>query len=207
MPPALERREDEGIDGVPHPVPPVHLGKRRTAGNEVGPMRLILGSFRDPAAEQFLLRAAEDLVRLRGRHDLPRLGAIDLLDEPALPGLTGDDGLQGERRLPIIEPELRFPFPGLGAVAGKAVLGKDGPDVAVEFHLLGGPDAQERDGENGEGKGQARSTTARFKEHARPSSMGLTAILQNRRAPFIRKASERTAGRRRRWPDRGLLST
>ncbi len=109
-------------------------------------MRGVGGPFGDPAFEQ------GDLGGFQGRRGFGRghreFGVVDLdaEDQVAGVGVAGDDGggagFEGEGgSLGHIEAETGLALALVGAVAGEAVLGEDGADVAVEiegFLGLGG---------------------------------------------------------------------
>ena len=83
-------------------------------------------------------------MRIRRRHDIVRVRRDDALPELALIEIARDDrgsalgGLLEEAFLRI-KTQVRLARLGVGAMAGGAVVGEDGPDVAVEADLgLGG---------------------------------------------------------------------
>src|ERR1051325_1834862 len=103
-------------------------------------MPLILRALGDPAAERFLLRRREVLVRGLRRHDVVLVRGEDALDDLRLVGLAGHDGdLAGFGRLERlgaeVDAEAALARLGVEAVAVKARVRHDRPDVAVEIHL------------------------------------------------------------------------
>ena len=112
-------------------------------------MRLILRALGDPALEQILLRAGEFLVRVRRRHEVIGVLGEDAFDELARVRLAGDESLGGDGGLAHIEAELGLALLLVRAVAVKAVVGKNRPDVAVVIDLLGGRGGSGGSGGNG----------------------------------------------------------
>jgi len=99
---------------------------------------LVLRALGNPAAEDFFLRGSERRTRLRRRHVLFRVVGRDAIDQFARLGIARHDGLLGDGDLALVEAELGFALAGVRAVAGEAVIGEDGADVAVEFDAGGG---------------------------------------------------------------------
>jgi len=67
-----------------------------------------------------------------------RVVGRDAIDQFARLGIARHDGLLGDGDLALAQPEFGFALAGVGAVASEAVIGEDGPDVAVEFDLCDG---------------------------------------------------------------------
>ena len=121
---------DQRVDGRVH-------GRRGGFRRQViGPMVLVGGALRDPAAQQFLLLLGEGLVRFRRRHDLVRVGQEEPLHEFARLRLAWHDRLLGQSVGADIETQLGLTVAGVVAVAGETVVGEDRPNVPVEFHRL-----------------------------------------------------------------------
>ena len=59
------------------------------------------------------------------------------MDDGALVGFAGDEGLLPEGFVTVVETQLGLALAGVGAVAGEAVVGENGADVAVELDLRG----------------------------------------------------------------------
>ena len=60
-----------------------------------------------------------------------------MLDEFALVGLARNDGLAFERDVTIVEAEFGLPIVFVVPMADVAVLGKDGPNIAIELDFVG----------------------------------------------------------------------
>ena len=105
------------------------------------------GSYWAPAAIHCLRRSVlgsgERFVEFRRGHGDGGVGFLDAEDELAGVGVAGDDGggAGGEFAggvLAAVEPEVGFAGRAIGSVAGEAVFGQDGPDVAVVARGVGG---------------------------------------------------------------------
>ena len=85
------------------------------------------------------------------RHHVILVGAIESLPDSALGQIPRFDRdvsvvVGFERAFGDIEPELGFAFFGVEAVAGEAILGENGTDIAVELEaVLGGGGGGERE--------------------------------------------------------------
>ena len=116
---------DQNVDGV------FALRDRGLYGELIGPVLLVCGAFANPAAEGVFLRGGDGLVEVRGWH---RKGIgcrlYDTLDELACDDIPRDDGAVW-----LVEAQVCLAFVFVGAVAGKAVIREDGPDIAVEDDL------------------------------------------------------------------------
>ncbi len=71
------------------------------------------------------------------------VGGGDAADEFAAVGIAGDDGEASLAEVDAgagfgVEAEFGLAFGGVGTVAGEALVGEDGADVAIEFDLLAG---------------------------------------------------------------------
>ena len=96
-------------------------------------MRLIFRALGDPAFEQFLLRGGERAIRLGRRHQLVGVGGKDVLHQLALLRFARHERLRLQRLRAHIQPQVGLALIRVLAVAVKAVLGQDRPDVAVEL--------------------------------------------------------------------------
>ena len=122
----------DGMSGGP-------LGGQVVPGNGAeGPVFLVFASLGNPGLDDLPLFGSENLARLGRGHDFLLVGAVDAQEQLAFSGLAGhESGVAPE--VPVgpflnIQPELGLPGALVGAVAMKAVLGKEGPDVAGEVH-------------------------------------------------------------------------
>ncbi len=95
-------------------------------------MRLVFRAFGDPTFQHLFLVGRQGFVRLRRRHHLVRIRRVDALDQFAFVWLAGNDGFLFHRDLAHVQPELGLALVLVRAVAGKAVVGQDRPDVVVE---------------------------------------------------------------------------
>ncbi len=133
----LDSRENEGVDRVSGPTRVASGGRRRSHGRDVGPVRLPLGAFRDPAPQRRDLLGREPCATaLRERHPSLLVRVEQAGDERALVRRTGHDGhrARGERALRdllAVEPQAGLAGGLVGTVAREAVLGQDRPHVAV----------------------------------------------------------------------------
>ena len=59
-----------------------------------------------------------------------------MLDEFALVGFAGDDGFAFEGDVAVIEAEFGLAVVFVMAMANEAVLGKDGPNIAIELDFV-----------------------------------------------------------------------
>ena len=127
---------------------PLHGGHRRVAWVDVGPVRLILGPFGDPALSSSFWAAVSFLVDFVGRHQLVgsslRMRATSSLSS----GLPGTIASLARAVVAVVEAELGLAVLLVGTVAEEAVLGEDRPDVAVELHLLARPRGARGEGED-----------------------------------------------------------
>lgn len=116
----------------------------RTPDRLVGPVLLIFRALGNPLADQLLLVVAEGLVRVRWRHDFIWVSGEDAFHRFRLLRLAGDDGVElgvgvqwrdgvGE----VMQLQLGLDIMEVGAVAVKAGVRKDRPDVLVELDLVG----------------------------------------------------------------------
>jgi hypothetical protein len=149
---------EEGVDRVAAGRDGRHRGLDRRLE---GPVALVLGTLLDPAFHERHLFLGEHLVELRGRHVFVRVVGAEPLHHLALFRMTGHDRrLAGFAAfaggLERVEAELALDLVLVGTVAGVAGVGEDGPDVAIELHLLGGLRGSDEEGagegEKGTGK-------------------------------------------------------
>ena len=100
-------------------------------------MGLVRGALVDPALDELHLRRRETVVR---RHELEIILGADSQVELARGRVSGGDGAVAatilEGALPGIEPQVGIALVRVGAVAGEALVGEEGEDVAVEVDGL-----------------------------------------------------------------------
>jgi len=127
------------------------------ADGDEGPVFLILCALGDPAVEEIPLRPGELLRRGRRWHDVARI-----VGDQALPEFAGlrvarnDGGL--DRISSHVEAEVRLPLVGVRPMAGVALGGENGPDVAAEL------DGRGRATSNLRREGEAEEAQGRMKE-------------------------------------------
>ena len=97
-------------------------------------------AFGDPALEGIYLLRRKSFAGFERRHAVVFVLGRDTRDQGTLVRFAGDDGVVagfqfGESAVLLVEAQAGFAFVGIGAVAGVAVVGKDGADVAVEINL------------------------------------------------------------------------
>src|ERR1017187_6022742 len=97
----------------------------------VGPVLLVLGPSTNPTSQQFFLSGGKDLVRLRRRHHLRLVKTKDAGDQFALLWFARNDGAFGNRIFPDIQAELSFARVLVRAMAMKAIVGEDRPDISI----------------------------------------------------------------------------
>ena len=148
---------DEGVDGIADGCAGVvDGGDRWTGDGGVGPVGFVGSAFGDPLGEEGFLGRGEGFVGIRGRHEFVRIGVGEPGDEFAGGGVAWDDGgFAGfggfEGGVADVEAETAFAVIGVGAVAVEAVVGKDGPDVAVVAERgCGGVERQQQQSREGE---------------------------------------------------------
>ena len=122
-------------------------------------MCLVKGALGDPATKEFLLRRREGFVRLLVRHHVIRVGREDTLDDLGVVGLAGDDGdgaafagLQCFRA--DVQTKLALAGFGVEAVAVKAGVRHDRPNVAIKRDGVIGRGGQMSGGAGGEQEGR-----------------------------------------------------
>ena len=94
-------------------------------------MRLVFRVFGNPPFQHLFLFGRQDFVCLRRRHRVVRIRRVDALDQLAFVWLAGNDRFLFHRDLAHVQPELGLALVFVRAVAEKAVVGKDWPDVVV----------------------------------------------------------------------------
>jgi hypothetical protein len=151
----LEAGVDEAVDGVRGGA---EGGCRRgdRGGRFEGPVFLVLGALLDPAADEGALGVVEGLVGIRRRHDVVGICGGDATPEFAGIGVTGFESdatvlVGGEGAFGGIETETGLAMLGVKAVAGEALVGEEGADVAVELDW-GGMDEGGSQDDPGEGR-------------------------------------------------------
>src|ERR1035441_3363700 len=97
----------------------------------VGPVLFILGPCANPTTQQFFLSGGKDLVRLRRRHHLHLVKTKAAGDQFALLWFARNDGAFGNRVFPDIQAELSFARVLVRAMAMKAIIGEDRPDISI----------------------------------------------------------------------------
>ena len=105
-------------------------------------MTLVFGTFLNPLFDEGDLGFGEDLVELRRRHVVIRIGRKQPLHHFALFRMARRDGWVAglaalTRGLERIQAQLTFHLVLVGPVAGVTGVGEDWPDVAVELDAFG----------------------------------------------------------------------
>jgi hypothetical protein len=133
----LECAEEEAVDGV------AAAGRRRFGDWwDEGPVAFVGGAFGDPAAEEVGLGRGDRLVEVGGRHEVVLVGGEDPAEDLAVFGfLEVDARVAGfaafDCGLAEVEAEVGLALLFVGAVAMEAFVREDGPDVAIEAHVVG----------------------------------------------------------------------
>jgi hypothetical protein len=111
-------------------------------------MALILGTFGDPALEEFFFGGGEFFVGVWRGHEVIGIGGEDAFDDGAGVRVAGGDGFGFDGVGADVEAEVAFAMVLIGPVAGVAVFGEDGSDVPVERDLSGvrGGGSEEEEG-------------------------------------------------------------
>ena len=129
---------DEGVDRIADHAA-LHHRRRCFDRRFKAPVLLVFRALFDPALQYLHLRGSHVLVGLRRGHHFIFVLGQDTLDDGAdlrIAGLDGKgavDGLEGA--LGHIQAQISLALLGVKAVAGKAVVAEDRPDVAVEVEL------------------------------------------------------------------------
>ncbi len=138
----IEAGEGEAVDRIANPGGFARDRQRGGLHRLERPVVFPVRAMGDPLAKQGDLLGLELLAGLDRRHHVVLVGMGDAADQFALGGLAGDDGesagLGGLEGVGLeVEAELGLALALVRAVAGEAVLGKDGADVAVEINRAG----------------------------------------------------------------------
>ncbi len=156
---ALQPGQDEAVDRVTDPRLVLDGGRVGPDRRDVRPVRLVLGAGRHPAFQHFLLPVGQGFLRAGRRHHLGRLVPENTVNQLAFIGITRDDGPLLDGGVALVQAQPGLARPGVGAVAGEAVLRQDGADVAVvrrRGSLVGAEGGRQeaggRQAENGEGR-------------------------------------------------------
>ena len=111
-------------------------GWGRPRQGAVRPVGVVRCPLDDPLVEQPLLVVGELLVRVGRRHHHVGVGGMQAGDQFASLWIAGRDRpyaiAVSHRTLRGIEPQVGLAVAGIGAVAGKAVVGQDRENVAVK---------------------------------------------------------------------------
>ena len=94
-------------------------------------MAFVFRPGRNPPSQQLLLCGGQGLVGFRRRHLVVRVGRQNAPDQFALLRFAGHERLALDRLFANVQTQFPFSFSSVGSVTEKAVVGKDGPDVAV----------------------------------------------------------------------------
>ena len=135
----FQRTEDEAIHVIARPLLVLHFRRSGTFRRDIRPMLRPLRALHDPAAQQVHLRGGQLLARLGGRHVVVVFRReCDDGEQAALLRLACDEGKPAgikflERVFLQVQAQAGLAFVLVRAVAGVAVLGKDGADVAPEI--------------------------------------------------------------------------
>ena len=117
-------------------------------------MLFVLAAFLDPLLERLDLFRRELAMRIGGRHFFIRVIGGDAIDEFALVRVPGTMArappfnFRARIRL-AIQPQLRLARGAVRPVALIAVIGKNGPDVAIETQRRGGDRGGKQDENDG----------------------------------------------------------
>jgi len=98
------------------------------------------GTLLDPAANEVNLLRSQSLTGFRRRHEPRRVGGSNSLIQFALGGLASDQEKVAaavlEGMISKIEPEVGFPFIGIGTMALKTRVGQNRPDFPKEIRFV-----------------------------------------------------------------------
>jgi len=168
----FESSESERVDRVSYPGAVFHRRRGGAHRRNERPVFLPLGPLFDPAADQVDLRCRERLARFGGRHPLFGIGGYDSLIKFALREIGWNERVMttevGTGSRFGVQSQIGLALRLIGPVALIADIGKNRPDVAIEF------DARHRPGQVvcpcRTGKGHAdrdrRQRTPRFETRA-----------------------------------------
>ena len=132
-----ETRENEVVDRRLRPLRVARLRHLRPRDSLEGPVAPVGGAGCNPAAQQLCLGRRHRLADMRRRHNEIGIGRLDPGEQLAGRPIAGHDspvatvehetGTSG-----LIEPQSPLSLRGVGAMAGKAAVGEERTDVAVE---------------------------------------------------------------------------
>ena len=132
-----EGLRDEGVDGIARPrLRGAGHRNSRPHGCEQRPVLLIGCPLGDPPLEQGLFLGLERFVRVRGRHDLLRVGGKNTLHERTGVGFSrhnrrGVFTALGRCKLCAIQAQLGFASRRIGSVTRETILREDGLNLRV----------------------------------------------------------------------------
>src|SRR2546426_2898707 len=130
------------INWIARPWRVLHLRQGRLLGRHERPLLLPLGPLIDPLADQFDLFGSQVPLKPGWRHPNSIGLGTDLLIQFALRGFSGNNDVVAapvsERALFGIKPQARRPLLLIRPMAGKAIVRKDGTNLAVKIHSFGG---------------------------------------------------------------------
>ena len=174
---SLESGEHEGIDPVYRPRSVFHRRRSVPPGPDIRPVRGIGGAGRDPGRQELLLLGREHVVALRRGHHHVGIGLVQASDQFALFGVARHDRPAAafefrDGRVTIVEPQAPAAVMLVGAVAGKAVMRQERPDVPVEIgNPIGrGGRHQARHGQGGRGASDPPRAAGRFRTQVHESA-------------------------------------
>ncbi len=141
----VQPRAHERIDRVRTRVPVTGTRHADRVDRDERPMRPVVRTLDDPSLEQRLVRRRQRQVRLGRRHPVVLVVCIDAPDELALARVARLDDRPPfadvvellQHALAQVEAQLRFPLPGIGAVAAEAAIGEQRPDLVTEIDATG----------------------------------------------------------------------
>ena len=101
-------------------------------------MRLVFRAFGNPAPQSVFFRRGQRLFRLRWRYEIIGIGGVDAMDQLALLRLSRCHGLFTvmirDGTIALIQPQIGLAALFIEAVAAKALVREDGPDIAIELN-------------------------------------------------------------------------
>ena len=160
-----EASEDQLVEGI---LGPACLflgelrGKRRLRFFEFGerPMAFPFGARLHPLLEKGDLLGLEGFIGFGGRHEFIAVGGMEAGGDFAPFPIPGDDGdgtafAFAESACGGIEAEIGFPMFFIGPVAGEAMIGEDGADIAIKRGWGGVERGKREEGEDEKETGEA----------------------------------------------------
>ena len=170
---AFEPGENEAVDGIAHPLLVANRGIWRPPGRDERPEGLPAGPLRDPAANPFdfggLQRGASGIGRrhadrgVRGSHAPDEFAPLRIARHDGEAALGEFDPGAGFG----VEAQFGLPLGGIRTVAGKALIGENRADIAIEFDLLAAERSRGKAHEYANRNGRFPKTHVRF-----PSASG-----------------------------------